>query len=617
MPWQYTGPLAAALVLLLGAMAACAAPGAPASADFHVSTSGDDAGPGTRDKPFATLARARDAVRKKIAAGLAADVRVVVRGGTYRLAEPVVFGPADSGTEQQAIVYTAWPGERPVFSGGRVIKGWRPGPDGARRVTIDDVKAGRWQFNELFVGGQRRPRARHPNEGYCRVEKVVDDRHSFQFTAGDLPEIKDLAGCELVLLHDWSISRTPIGSLDAKTRTLTTAQFIGGPAAFWRINGFEAKPRYFIENAPELLDAPGEWYLNRKTGELTYRPLADEKLGETDVVAPAAGQLLIVRGEAGKPVSNLRFEGLTFEHCAWQPDGVRYAGGQAGFHWAAPPQKGWGWQPVTAAVHLEFARRCRFERCEVRLVGGSGVWFARGCRDSGLMSCRVRDVAGNGVMLGEAKAAKGEELAGNNSVVNSVIERCGATYYGAVGIWVGLSDRNAIANNEIAHHPYTGVSVGWMWNPTPTPCMANVVENNHIHHVMQVLSDGGGIYTLGLQPGAALRGNWIHDVPLNAGRAESNGMFLDEGTTDIVIEGNLIHGVDRSPLRFHKAGKNLVKANVLVCGKGVPLVRYNATDSKNITLQDNAQVKDDDLTSPEFRDALKRMKESAGPRPTP
>jgi len=585
------------------------------AADFYVSTSGNDANPGTKAKPFATLQRARDAVRKKIAAGLTADVLVHVRGGTYRLAEPVVFGPVDSGTEKHRVVYAAYPGERPIFSGGRVLKGWKPGPNGTRRVTIPEAKAGKWTFNELFVGGARRVRARHPSTGSVRVVKVIDDRHSFQAKPGDLPEIKDLAGCELVLLHDWSISRTPIRSIDLKTHTLTTSQFIGGPAAFWRINGFERNPRYFLENAPELLDAPGEWYLDGKAGELTYLPMPGEKLADVEVVAPLATQLLAVRGTAGTLVRNLRFEGLTFEHCAWAPDGVRYAGGQACFHWARPPKKGWGWQAVPAAVHLESARHCRFERCTVRNVGGCGVWFAKGSRHNALMGCRVRDVAGNGVMMGEPKAEKGEALAGNNGVVNSVVERCGVTYYGAVGIWVGLSDRNAIVNNEIAHHPYTGVSVGWMWNPTPTPCAANVLQNNHIHHVMQVLSDGGGIYTLGRQPGTVLRENWIHDVPLNAGRAESNGMFLDEGTTEIVIEGNLIHGTARSPLRFHKAGKNLVRNNVMELGKGVPVVRYNATDSKNITLEGNKTVQAGKAGAAELDSAGKKTREAAGPRP--
>jgi hypothetical protein len=120
-----------------------------------------------------------------------------------------------------------------------------------------------------------------------------------------------------------------------------------------------------------------------------------------------------------------------------------------------------------------------------------------------------------------------------------------------------LARDTRIANNEIANHPYTGVSVGWMWNPTATPAGGNIVSQNHIHHVMQVLSDGGGIYTLGRQPGTRLVENVIHDVPLNVGRAEPNGMFLDEGSDQIEIVGNVIYGTDRSPLRYGFIGLSI------------------------------------------------------------
>jgi hypothetical protein len=218
-------------------------------------------------------------------------------------------------------------------------------------------------------------------------------------------------------------------------------------------------------------------------------------------------------------------------------------------------------------------------------------------------------------MLGEPSAREAETgNSGGNTVRGCTIERCGAVYYGAVGIWVGLSGNNNVVRNEVRDLPYTGISVGWMWNPTPTPCAGNEVKDNHIHHVMQILSDGGGIYTLGRQPGTKLTGNWIHDVLLNAGRAESNGMFLDEGSTDLLIENNLIHDVARSPLRFHKAGVNLVKANVLVCGKGSPPVCYNATPEANIKLEANLTLEAVPGGEPVSGDQAKAIRDAAGPR---
>ncbi len=159
-----------------------------------------------------------------------------------------------------------------------------------------------------------------------------------------------------------------------------------------------------------------------------------------------------------------------------------------------------------------------------------------------------------------------------------------AFYYGAVGIWVGLANAT-IEKNELRDLPYTGISVGWMWNPTPTNCGNHLIANNHIHHIMQALSDGAGIYTLGRQPGTILRRNWIHDVPVNAGKAESNGIFMDQGSTDMTIESNTIHNIAKSPIRFHQAGENVLRNNTLVVPPGTPPLRFNKTKPEVIKVE--------------------------------
>jgi len=584
------------------------------AAEIHVAPGGNDANPGTAAKPVATLVRARDAARGVLAKGLTEDLHVVVHGSVYRLAEPLVLGPEDGGTAEHAVVWRAADGQEPVISGGLPVTGWRQ--DGAVwRATLPEVKAGRWTFNELFVVGDRRPRARHPNEGWARLEKVIDDRHSFTWKAGEVPALDSPGHAQLLLLHDWSVTRIPITRMDATSRTLATTDRIGGPARFWRLGGFEPHPRYRIENHPVLLDAPGEWHLDTKTGVLSYHPMAGETPAKVQAVAPVAPQLLIVQGEAGKPVRNLAFRNLAFEHALFVPEAGRYAGMQACFHWEgeARGQEDWGSKrPVTPAVEVARADGLTFEGCRFGRLGGSGVWIGRACHGCRLVGCVVDDVAGNGVMLGEEAAREGRDVASGNWIENCRIVRCGQRFFGAVGIWVGLSAENVITRSEIAHHPYTGISVGWRWNPTPSPCKANVVSANHIHHCMQILSDGGGIYTLGRQPGTRLAGNHIHDIPLNAGRAESNGMFLDEGTTELVIEGNLIHDTVRSPFRFHKARENVVRKNIVTLREGVPIVRYNATDEKYITLEGNTVVPHE-KRGEAFKKALERMRRVAGP----
>ncbi len=577
------------------------------AANYYVSPEGDDENPGTLSHPFRTLLRAQEAVRAEVAEGLDADIQVVVREGTYRLTEPLVLGPRDCGSDRFGVVYKAFRGECVVISGGRPITGWRKAANGVWQTNIPQVKNGNWAFRQLFVDGDRAVRARHPNQGYLRVEKVGADRRThFQFGRGDIPVLSDLSGVELVFLHDWSISRVPIKNIERSSRTLTVEHQIGGNASWAVMDWFEKQPRYYLENSAAFLDSPGEWCLDTESGVLSYVPLPDQDMADLHVVAPVTEQLVVVRGNEDRPAKNVHFKGLTFAHTAWQPDGGVYWGRQACTYWSpATANRERSHDPASpATVHFERAVSCSLEGCEIRNSGPSAVWLGRQCENCKVSGCYVYDAGGNGVMIGEGQVrhiegnpwweTAPEQAATANVVCNSLVEDCGRELFGAVGVWVGLAARTSITNNEIRALPYTGVSVGWMWwnprsrpEPRKTPARQNVVADNHIHDIMRVLSDGGGIYTLGLQPDSFLRGNVIHGIPANVGRAESNGMFLDQGTGGFVIEDNVIYDVDRSPLRFHKGYENLVLNNVLGVRKGVPVVRYNDTKEERIELQGN------------------------------
>lgn len=213
------------------------------------------------------------------------------------------------------------------------------------------------------------------------------------------------------------------------------------------------------------------------------------------------------------------------------------------------------------------------------------------------MDSELSDISGNGIMIGEGQDRKvndepwwtsaPDQVALGNTVENCTVTQVGAQFYGAVGIWCGLTAETSISDNHIFDLPYTGVSVGWMWSPVATPSRQNIISGNHIHDIMNILSDGGGIYMLGLQPGSKILNNQIHDVEVNAGRAESNGMFLDEGITDVLVEGNLVYNIAKSPLRFHRATFNLVKDNYFFCKDGNPPIRYNTTKEEDIQKVDN------------------------------
>lgn len=541
---------------------------------------------------FGVLAHAR-------ASGDRSPATIMVNRSPCLLESPVVLDAALVGDGLTLEGYS--PGANTI-SGGREITGWHASDDGLWHATIDAVRDGSWWFEELFVDGRPAIRARQPNDGYARVVTPAEDnRTGFTFDPAEIPPTLVDTRSEVVFLHDWSTSRVMIGAADPEHNALSTTDPIGCKAPHFRITNFEPHPRFFLEGSPLLVDAPGEWALDRETGEITYMPRPGETIDSFHAVAPFAPALLIARGTPDAPVRNLTIRGIRFAHADWPKPGYGYAEGQAAFYEKRDTEGSDGTRDaVPAAIQLDWAQDCTIDRCTIENVGGTGVWIGEGSRGCTITDSVVRGCGANGVMLGEAagRVADGkpwwqsvpEQAASGNTLQYSLVERCGRRFFGAVGVWVGLAEKTTIAHCEIRDLPYTGVSIGWRWDETPTPCRENVVEACNIHHVMQTLSDGGGIYTLGLQPSTALRGNLIHDIVRNAGRAPSNGMFLDQGTTGIVIEGNTFWTIDMTPIRWHWTYKNTVRDNTFYLREGQEVFQFNRATADDITYQDNREL---------------------------
>jgi hypothetical protein len=565
--------------------------------EFYVSPSGKDSNPGTRAMPFASIEKATEAVRSVLPSAPHADITVYLDGGVYHLEAPIVFKPEDSGREDFQVIYKAMEGERPIISGGVQITNWGQGEKGLWMAEVPQVSGKPWIFRELFIDGERALRARHPNQGYLRVAKVGEDnRTNFFFNPGDFPFPENSREVELVLLHDWSITRINLKEIDREQNNIRAVDSIGAKSLdFFTIGNWEPNPRYFLENSPAFLDQPFEWYLDSKTSILYLMLPEGVNPGVLEIIAPCAENLLSLEGSEENRLRDLTFYGITFCHCAYSLPEKGYAGVHA-CHFD-PREGGTAWNTVPAAIEAWWTENCTFDHCTLIHLGGSGIRFGEGSRNCTVSNCSITDVSGNGIMIGEGmdRLVDGspwwksvpQQVATGNRVEDCIISEAGQQFFGAVGIWSGITAQTLIKNNQISDLPYTGISVGWHWSTEPTPCREVRIEGNHIHNIMKTLSDGGGIYTLGLQPGGQITGNRIHHVDINAGRAESNGMFLDEGTTDLTIANNLIYDIAKSPLRFHRATANLVQDNVLVCGEGVPPVRYNRTEEKDIVLKGN------------------------------
>lgn len=547
---------------------------------FYISPTGSDSNPGTLEQPFATLQRAQLEIRnfKKNE-----PITITLRGGDYFFKEQLIFTPQDAGSEKAPITFKSYENEKPVINGGKTILNWKKKRNGVWTTTIPEVKNGDLNFIQLYVNGELRFRARTPNEGFYRVAGFPDgnldvgyhtDCQRFEYTPGDInPNWTNIDDVEVIVYHFWTDSHLPIQSIDTDSNIVTFKHKAGKVFTDdFSNNG----ARYIVENVYEALDQPGEWYLNRKTGLLSYIPMPGEDIKTAEIIAPVLPEFIRFDGDPlnRQYVEFINFDGISFMYTNWQ----------------LPPgnsNDGQGSSSVPASISMRGARHCSFSNCTIKNIGTWAFEAGQGSSFNSFTKNEIGYVAAGGFRInGGDEHSHPLERTGYTTIADNHLHHFGEVYPSAVGVLLMHTNANQVAHNHIHHGYYTGVSIGWEWGYQQSVSRDNVIEYNHIHDIGQgLLSDMGAIYTLGVSPGTIIRNNLIHDI--NSNHYGGWGIYNDEGSTHILIENNIVYNTKFSGYNIHYAKEITVRNNIFAFSKINVLSRGRAEPHKSLFFENN------------------------------
>ncbi|OGV68389.1 MAG: hypothetical protein A3K19_05310 [Lentisphaerae bacterium RIFOXYB12_FULL_65_16] len=552
--------------------APAAAPATPASGlVLYVATTGNDAWTGKlteanadkTDGPFATLDRARDELRTlRSAGGLPPEgATVLLRAGTYSLAQPFVLSPQDSGTEQGPVTYAAFPGEKVAIKGSRPVTGWAPDRDKVFVADLTGVVLGKGPLRDLYWKGERQIPARAPNfdpqhprsGGFAYVGGVVENesRTLLQYKPSQIDPAKwqtpTTARVHVWSWLNWNCSIVSIKSVDTAKNVITLAS----PASYKLIVG----NRFFVENVFEELDAPGEWFCDEAAKKLYFWP-PDGTNPDGAVSVPVLPGLILFKGDGATKefVQYVHFRGFTLSEC------------EAGV------------VAMSAAAYCSLVG-CTITGCGTSArapFGSAAISISDRSHHNRIAGCDIAHVGSSAIHVNEVRdwQHRLEDRISYNVIDNNHIHHIGewGDAWGAIRVDPGcggnVSHDNVISHNLVHDTPRQGISFNGF---------RNVIEYNHVHHTNQEQSDTGAI-GMGARDieerGSIIRYNYVHDTGgfnmVKPGVWDYPhycwGIYLDDFTSGVHVYGNVVARTYRGGVMVHGGQDNVIENNIIVDG---------------------------------------------------
>lgn len=528
---------------------------------FYVAVNGNDKWSGIlsapnaseTDGPFATLQKARDAIRELKKKGSKDSFSVVVRGGRYELKETLVLGPEDSGTEFQPLVFRAFENETPILSGSRRVSGFEPHKGKIYKTSLSGLVNEFDLPRQLFARGNRQILARYPNfdklnpigGGFLYVADIVEEgsKKKFKYHANDIKEWPSIEGAEVVIYpgHNWGGGAQTILSIDRTSQIITLAQDA--------TREFLAGNRYYFQNLIEELDSPGEWYYDRRQKTLYYWPQNEADLELLTI--PVLKSIVDIRGKKlgdkyyGTP-SYIRLEGFELEGCEG------------------------------SAVVIRDAKKTVIARNIIHNAGGNGIEIYNGFENVAVGN-DIYSIGGTGIIIsGDVHKTL---TPANNRAENNYVHNTGVFIKGGASGILCKGVGNIVSHNLIHSMPRVGI---WFDGND------HLIEYNHIHHVNQETQDSGIIYSSQIdwtKRGNIIRYNYLHDSggygrnkatePWQA-PFETYGIYMDDWTSGTEVYGNVIKNTANGGIFIHGGRDNIVQNNIIIEGGRLGQMVYSA-----------------------------------------